>query len=552
VNLWLRYRRVILLLAPLAFGWLLALFAILGFVYWEPIVGLLFTGLTLIWGLFWERRSIRDLSGPTRAVLLAFCSVSVFMLHPSALTAPAMIVMLAGVVVDPVYRRAVEPELTCYQLPGVRVSTGASGWGTFIDGGSICTIWAAVILCGGDVTYYPWGVFVIYFLCIVRGSLYLLWRRQQRLANSIMHQLEEHRPSYLLYYGGDRNGGYQLAMWMPFLERTGHRYAVLLREEAMLDTVLELTDAPVLYAVTPSSLEYALVETVGTIFYVNNDATNVQGTRFADLWHVHLGHGDSDKPSSFDSAKAMFDKVFLAGQAAIDRFTEHGVLVPAEKFEIVGRPQVAQIEQRSAEPVERPVVLYAPTWRGGMSDMAFSSLPIAVRLVRTLLDLGVKVLFRPHPLSLRDAESRIQIKAVDDLLGDGHLNSEATTKLNLFECMNLSTHMVTDISSVGSDYLFSRKPFAIHDMHPIGQSLDTAFPIARAAYMLDRDEDPRPQLELMLGPDPMAELRDEYRNYFLGDFPAEGYSDHFVAAVKQAIEYGVERRKGILAFRARL
>ena len=73
----------------------------------------------------------------------------------------------------------------------------------------------------------------------------------------------------------------------------------------------------------------------------------------------------------------MYDQIFAAGAAAIRRYADHGVRIPAEKFRIVGRPQVEQV-QPAATPIAKvaqPTVLYAPTWRGHVEETMLYSLP---------------------------------------------------------------------------------------------------------------------------------------------------------------------------------
>ena len=103
-------------------------------------------------------------------------------------------------------------------------------------------------------------------------------------------------------------------------------------------------------------IERTIVPTLGAIFYVNNAAKNVDGTRYQQVVHVHLGHGDSDKPASYASSTTMFDRIFVAGQAGVDRFASHGVLTHEEKFVLVGRPQVEAIDVR-------PAGAALPPWR---------------------------------------------------------------------------------------------------------------------------------------------------------------------------------------------
>src|SRR5699024_9935482 len=166
--------------------------------------------------------------------------------------------------------------------------------------------------------------------------------------------------------------------------------------------------------------------------------------------HVHLNHGDSDKPSSYHPMIAMFDQVFVAGQAAVDRFARHGVVVPQEKFVRVGRPQVADIVDHTVDPLPgAPTVLYAPTWRGGVRDMSFSSLPRGERVVQALLDAGVRVIFRPHPYWRRDKGSAAAVARIDALLAAAstperpHVTSDRAATASIVDNINRSDALVT-------------------------------------------------------------------------------------------------------------
>ena len=67
----------------------------------------------------------------------------------------------------------------------------------------------------------------------------------------------------------------------------------------------------------------------------------------------------------------------VPAKSIIDWDTAHGVSIPAEKFRIVGRPQVEDVQQvdRADRGRAKPVVLYAPTWRGHVEETMLYSLP---------------------------------------------------------------------------------------------------------------------------------------------------------------------------------
>ena len=183
-----------------------------------------------------------------------------------------------------------------------------------------------------------------------------------------------------------------------------------------------------------------------------------------------LLHGDSDKEANFHPRHATYDKLFVCGEQGVARYAAHGIDIPREKFELVGRPQVEKIEFRENATVPTsPTVLYAPTWQGGRPSTSYSSLPIGPEIVTALLARGATVVFRPHPLSYGIPADKKQVLKIHDLLrkdaeasGRKHVFGRAAEKdLDVAGCFNLSDALVTDVSSIASEYLASGKPFAM-------------------------------------------------------------------------------------------
>src|SRR5690606_40025634 len=112
-----------------------------------------------------------------------------------------------------------------------------------------------------------------------------------------------------------------------------------------------------------------------------------------------------------------------------------------------------------------PVVLYAPTWMGLHSYDNSTSLPVAPAMVQRLVERGVRVIFRPHPLSRKPAEID-QVRAVEEVLradreatGRKHVwGKKAESTWSVADCVNHSDALISDVSSVVSDYLASLKP----------------------------------------------------------------------------------------------
>ncbi len=194
-----------------------------------------------------------------------------------------------------------------------------------------------------------------------------------------------------------------------------------------------------------------------------------------------------------------------------------------------------------------PVVLYAPTWRGHVSETALSSLASGEQIVTALLAHGATVIFRPHPFSEdfpADAAVATRIRALlaADAAGTGrqHRWGAAAESGPIIEVMNDADALVSDVSSVVSDFLFSAKPYAMIATTDALEQFVHDYPIARAAYLVDpglRGLDAA--LGSMLGADPLAGRRLELRADYLGPAaagPAAAYAATFTDAVIDVLD----------------
>ncbi|WP_433538053.1 CDP-glycerol glycerophosphotransferase family protein [Micromonospora sp. CA-249363] len=357
--------------------------------------------------------------------------------------------------------------------------------------------------------------------------------------------LRRHEPEFLLYFSAPPGSEYQVTMWLPYLERIGRPFLVLVREPEFLAPIAAATDAPVVYCPTLRAMDEALVPSLRVAFYVNHGAKNSHCIRFTQLTHVQLHHGDSDKAPSANPVSGIFDRIFVAGPAAIDRYARAGVQIPADKFVVVGRPQVESIEvrQEPARGLSHPTVLYTPTWTGHHADADYCSLPVAEELLRQLLGRGATVILRAHPYTTQNPASARQLGRLTELLaadrartGRQHVFGTAARELSLTECVNRSDALVSDVSGVISDYLYSGKPYAVTDMGGEGERFTEHFPLAGSGYVLRRDmSNVDVVLTALLDTDPLADARWATRRRYLGDFPAESYAEGFLTAARREL-----------------
>ncbi|MFC7622006.1 CDP-glycerol glycerophosphotransferase family protein [Microlunatus sp. GCM10028923] len=470
----------------------------------------------------------------------------------------AMLIIVAGLIVEPAIARGAASKLVfVHGLPGIAplpeprrwlppavlwASLGATvagacfGWLTengLEAPGSWLWVAAAVLA----------ALVAVAFLTETAGRI----RRHREIERQLAGAVADYGPRFVVYTARPDDASYQVAMWLPYLKRAGLPFLIVARDELPARVLAGLTDVPIVVRRTIGGLDDVIAPTLGAAFYVNASSGNGAFIRYGHLTHVYLGHGDSDKPPSYNPTHAMYDRIFAAGPAATRRYADHGVRIPLDKFRVVGRPQVEGV--RVVEPGDGTgdgPVLYAPTWRGHVTETQLSSLPSGLRIVDALLARGRTVIFRPHPFSYHFAEDTALVEQIQRRLaadaaatGRAHLwGPAAESERTVLDCTNESAAMIADVSAIVSDYLYSRKPFAmvaVPDDDPVRGDFVAQYPIARGAYVLDRDLVELDRvLDDLLGADPHAAVRAEIRADYLGDFPAEGYADVFVDGVRDA------------------
>ena len=375
--------------------------------------------------------------------------------------------------------------------------------------------------------------------------------RRERLGRKVMAAapaaVAAYAPQLVLHTAHMGPNYHQVMMWLPYLRRTGLRVMVLTRYPGPSAALRSrVGDVPLVQAPELTDLDAVLVPSVKAVFYANAKLGNSSVIRRHPwLRHVFLGHGDSDKSTSYAPSHAVYDRIFSAGPAAIRRYADHGVVIAPEKFEVVGRPQVEDV-QPARGPVGEigsPAVLYAPTWKGFTSETSLSSVSLGLRIVQALLRTRATVIFRPHPSSYNFVRDRVHIAAIHELLaadaqrtGRAHLfGPAADTELDSIGCMNRSDAMISDVSGVASDFLFSGKPLAMVSVGTEADDFVRRFPISRGSYVVEKDLANLDDLLVqMLGDDPMRERRAEIGADYLGDFPIDGYAAGFVDAARRA------------------
>ena len=365
--------------------------------------------------------------------------------------------------------------------------------------------------------------------------------------------LEAYAPQFAVYFASTVGADYQVGMWLPYFLRIGRPFVIITRTAPMLRQIEALctefgVQVPLIHRRTLRSVEEVIVDSMAVIFYVNNAARNTHFVERREITHVWLNHGDSEKPACFNPVHAIYDLIFAAGQAGIDRYERHGVRIPREKFRIVGRPQVDASPPpggRSRPSPSRP----SCTRRPGRPVRRQPGLLAADRPGDR--DPGAqprrRVIFRVHPFNYRYAEAVELITGIGALLdadrsatGRGHLwGPAAESEMSIEDFFNASDVMVSDVSAVVPDY----PPLRQAAGHGLDGTHSGATGAGRAGgpggvRAEGRPVEPRPGLRRPARADPLAVDRQQTRVYYLGDFPAETYAEGFLEAAREVIDAG--------------
>jgi hypothetical protein len=392
-------------------------------------------------------------------------------------------------------------------------------------------------------------------LCIIRRTRATRLGSRETQVAKLQEALRAYAPEVVIFFTAPASGTYALNVWIETANSFTTKTLILSCEGAHL-TALEPTDLPVVVAPRTSDIEYLTVDSVRVALHPTTGNKAFRMMRLPGVSQIFIGHGDSDKVSSYNPYTRVFDEIWVSGPAGIDRYRALDEGFRTEQFVTVGRPQLAEIEAVAADgtsvsAAHRPTVLYAPTWEGFLEQSNYSSLAtMGPAMVRAMLELPAppRILFKPHPSSghrrpdMLAAEQEI-IRLLTEAGGDHEVYGPGT--VSLYAAFNRADVMITDISSVLTDFLASHKPYLITNprSEPLADFL-LAFPSAAAGSVIDADlgsqngEGFAAAIERGLGGDPDGRpARIALADYLLGpaqDDPVRAFGDEVARSVERA------------------
>lgn len=355
----------------------------------------------------------------------------------------------------------------------------------------------------------------------------------------------------VVYFGDDPRRLYQLRQWLPVFERLHHHHPVLLvtRDPRTYAELRPGTALPgVLVPAFPDLVDLYENSDHKIAIYVNNSAQNFQSLIARRMLHVHVNHGESDKVCMLSNQVKAYDRVFVAGEAAVRRYRAGLIEFDSGRLVRVGRPQLDLRPAPVLPPTPRRTILYAPTWEGENASNNYTSLDrYGVAVVAAALAVpDTRVVYKPHPRVATSAEPAIAAahRQILRLLeaqserdpGAGH---RAMPDADIFTVFPGCDLMITDVSSVGLDFLYLHpdKPLFIADRYDDRERLHADAPVSRCADVVDPGTLGvlAHTLAARLTRDQHRTGRDAMRRHYFDNLARGESTERFLAAVDEVI-----------------
>jgi len=355
----------------------------------------------------------------------------------------------------------------------------------------------------------------------------------------------------VVYFAEDPRRIYQLEQWLPVLTELHLRHPVqiVLRKSSSLFEIQERTLLPAVFVRRLADVLELYDELDPKVaIYVNNGVANFQSLAVSTILHVHINHGESDKVSMVSNQAKAYDRVFVAGEAAERRHAAALIDFDERRLVRVGRPQLDLQFPPVLPRTDRRTVIFAPTWEGENDFNNYSSIDkYGVQIIQQLLALDkIRVIYRPHPRITTSTtpevigahhEAVALLTAADQADPEaGHMVSMDGSILALFQHCDA---MVTDVSSVGLDFLYLRteKPLFITDRRDNAEELAADAPISGASDVINSAtvDSFGTVMNARLENDVLRSNRESMRRFYFGDLGPGESTQRFLSAVSDVI-----------------
>lgn len=347
-----------------------------------------------------------------------------------------------------------------------------------------------------------------------------------------------------LYFADQSTKLYQLTQWLPVFENHADlRTIVVVRN---LETYNELKRKTTLQVLLVPRYEILMKlydrADFHAVVYVNNGWTNFQSLSFQQAVHIHVNHGESDKICMVSNQAKAYDKVFVAGQAAIDRHAAAIAWFDSSHLVRVGRPQLDLTVANPLEPTDLTTITYAPTWEGEDDANNYTSVDLyGPQIVSAVLETpNARLVYKPHPRVIDSSDKLVQEnhKKIVSMIAAAPDHHVYLPNANILGILPNTDLLIADVSSVTLDqlYLAPGAPILLTDRRSDPAQLLADSPMSAACTIVDRDStnEIARLIRESLSHDTHAPAREQMRTYYFGD-SARSSTENFWEAITTEI-----------------
>lgn len=355
-----------------------------------------------------------------------------------------------------------------------------------------------------------------------------------------------------VYFPDNMTKAYQLTQWLPVLERHPNdlTFGIVVRKIAIYLELKKLTNLPIAYVPTFADvMELYRISPFKAVMYVNNGVGNFQSLTVAELAHIHVNHGESDKICMVSNQVKAYDRVFVAGQAAVLRHRAALSEFNEEVLVRVGRPQLDENPTPSISESTRRTVLYAPTWAGEDEANNYTSMEfMGPHIIDSVLaQENIRVVYKPHPRISDSDDQRIRqnhtyvLRAIRQANEKdstaGHQVRETGDILAVFPRIDL---LISDVSSIALDFLYLRTeaPIILTDRRNNIEQLRIDSPLSAATPVLTKDnvKSATKIIAEILSTDSFVQDRKVLREFYFDNVKAGESAPRFFSEMRNAIK----------------
>lgn len=344
---------------------------------------------------------------------------------------------------------------------------------------------------------------------------------------------------------------YQLTQWLPVFEaRSDVRTLVIVRQVDAYNALRGKTSLKVVLVPRYENL-MALLDRADfrAVVYVNNGWTNFQALSFQRAVHIHVNHGESDKICMVSNQAKAYDKVFVAGEAAVQRHRAAIAWFDDSHLVRVGRPQLDLPVAPALPETSRTTLTYAPTWEGEDDANNYSSVDrYGPQIIAAMLTQpNARVVYKPHPrvVDSDDAAMRSTHRQIVEAIerastADPTAGHAIVLEADMMAVIRSTDVLIADVSSVTLDFLYLRpqSPLLLTDRRSNREALLLESPLAAACFVIDSTNISRlgDDLSAALTEDATASERLAMRGHYFDGLEPGQSTDRFWNELRRAMD----------------